>query len=163
MRFLHHRITVAFLMVGLSGGTVPAAAGAMYSAPFPSNMSLTRPAVPEPVQMSTPRITSLSRLVNQELAPASGPSSTNLCAELCVSAVTASQHVPAEQSRRVFAGSRPANVASGSARNSGFDWSAAGIGAGACLMLLGIGLAGTRTTANGRKRHPAEQHTIATR
>jgi hypothetical protein len=44
----------------------------------------------------------------------------------------------------------------------GFDWGDAGIGAGACAVLLGIGLAGTRTATRGRRRHPAEQRTIAT-
>jgi hypothetical protein len=44
----------------------------------------------------------------------------------------------------------------------GFNWGDAGIGAGACALLLGIGLAGTRAAAKGRKRHPAERRTIAT-
>jgi hypothetical protein len=43
-----------------------------------------------------------------------------------------------------------------------FNWGDAGIGAGACVVLLGIGLAGIRTAAKGRKRHPAEQREIAT-
>ena len=44
----------------------------------------------------------------------------------------------------------------------GFNWGDAGIGAGACVVLLGIGLAGVRTVTKGRKPHPTEQRTIAT-
>jgi hypothetical protein len=44
----------------------------------------------------------------------------------------------------------------------GFNWGDAGIGAGACAVLLGIGVVGTRTATKGRKRHPAEQRPLAT-
>jgi hypothetical protein len=44
----------------------------------------------------------------------------------------------------------------------GFSWGDAGIGAAGCAVLLGIGLAVTLTVTKGRKRHPAERHTIAT-
>jgi hypothetical protein len=44
----------------------------------------------------------------------------------------------------------------------GFDWGDAGIGAGAALVLLGIGLTATRAATNGRKRHTRERRAIVT-
>jgi hypothetical protein len=168
MRLLHDRITIALLTVGLSAGTMAPAASAMHSAPYPSNTSLPRPVSPEPSHTST-RIISLSRLVNLELTPASSPSSTNLCAELCTGAIASPRHGSVAQlppalrpHAAVLAEQRFVNAAPATARNSGFEWGAAGIGVGACLVLLAIGLARTRTATNGRRRRPAEQRTIAT-
>jgi len=59
-----------------------------------------------------------------------------------------------------FVSTQPTSVRDTS--GGGFNWGDAGIGAAACAVLLGIGLAGTRTVTKSRKRHPAEQHTIAT-
>ena len=42
-----------------------------------------------------------------------------------------------------------------------FDWGDAGIGAGAALVLLGIGLAGSRAATDSRKRHPRERRATA--
>lgn len=44
----------------------------------------------------------------------------------------------------------------------GFDWRDAAIGAGASLLLVGIGLAGTRAATSGRKRDIREQQATAT-
>ena len=44
--------------------------------------------------------------------------------------------------------------------NRGFDWRDAGIGAGATLVLLGVGLAGTRIATSTRKRRN-QQHRAA--
>jgi hypothetical protein len=49
------------------------------------------------------------------------------------------------------------------ASGDGFNWGDAGIGAGASVLLLGIGLAGTRIATKARNRPAGEQHTIATR
>ena len=46
--------------------------------------------------------------------------------------------------------------------HGGFDWGDAGIGAGAALVLLAIGLTGTRAATNSRKRHTREQRAIVT-
>ena len=44
----------------------------------------------------------------------------------------------------------------------GFDWRDAAIGAGASLLLVGIGLAGTRAATSSRKRDLREQQATAT-
>ena len=46
--------------------------------------------------------------------------------------------------------------------SGGFDWGDAGMGAGAALVLLGIGLTATRAATNSRRRHTREQRAIAT-
>jgi len=48
------------------------------------------------------------------------------------------------------------------ASHDGFDWGDAGIGAGAMLLLLGIGLAGTLVATNARRRDIREQRAVAT-
>jgi hypothetical protein len=48
------------------------------------------------------------------------------------------------------------------ARSGGFHWADAGIGAGASLILVGVGLAGMRAATNRRKRNPRQQRAIAT-
>ena len=48
------------------------------------------------------------------------------------------------------------------ASHGGFDWGDAGIGSGAALVLLGVGLTGTRATTNSRRRHTREQRAIVT-
>jgi hypothetical protein len=78
-------------------------------------------------------------------APASSPAS---CGDVC------SGHGYG------FVSTQPASVQVTS--GGGFNWGDAGIGAGACAVLLGIGVAGTRTVTNRRKRHHAGQRTIAT-
>jgi hypothetical protein len=47
------------------------------------------------------------------------------------------------------------------APDGSFDWGDAGIGAGAALVLVAIGLAGTRAATNSRKRHPRERRATA--
>jgi hypothetical protein len=47
-----------------------------------------------------------------------------------------------------------------SASNPGFDWDDAGIGAGATVLLLGVGLAGTRVATSTRKRRTRQERTI---
>ena len=47
------------------------------------------------------------------------------------------------------------------APDDSFDWRDAGIGAGAALVLVAIGLAGTRAATNSRKRHPRERRATA--
>jgi hypothetical protein len=59
-----------------------------------------------------------------------------------------------------FVSAGPTTVAVSS--DGGFHWRDAGLGAVACIVLLGIGLAGTVTVTKGRKRRLAEQRTIAT-
>ena len=59
-------------------------------------------------------------------------------------------------------GSVPATIVHVVAPDGSFNWGDAGIGAGASLVLLGIGLAGTRAVTNSRKRHTREQRAIAT-
>ncbi len=46
------------------------------------------------------------------------------------------------------------------ASNRGFDWGDAGIGAGATVLLLGAGLAGTRVATSTRKRRTRQERTI---
>lgn len=46
--------------------------------------------------------------------------------------------------------------------SSGFAWRDAGIGAGAALLLLAIGLTGARAATSSRKRHTRDQRAIAT-
>jgi hypothetical protein len=58
--------------------------------------------------------------------------------------------------------STPATIVRVVAPDGSFDWGDAGIGAGASLVLLGIGLAGTRAVTTSRKRHTREQRAIAT-
>jgi hypothetical protein len=58
------------------------------------------------------------------------------------------------------------NFATGAAQstsstNRGFDWGDAGIGAGASLLLLGIGLAGLRAATNRRTRRIREKRAMA--
>jgi hypothetical protein len=59
-------------------------------------------------------------------------------------------------------GSVPATIVHVVAPDGSFNWGDAGIGAGASLVLVGIGLAGTRAVTNSRKRHTREQRAIAT-
>ncbi len=47
-------------------------------------------------------------------------------------------------------------------QSGGFDWRDAGIGAGAALVLLGIGLTATRAATTSRRRHTREQRAIVT-
>jgi hypothetical protein len=46
------------------------------------------------------------------------------------------------------------------ASNRGFDWGDAGIGAAATVLLLGVGLAGTRVATSTRKRRTRQERTI---
>ena len=46
------------------------------------------------------------------------------------------------------------------ASNRGFDWGDAGIGAGTTVLLLGVGLAGTRVATSTRKRRTRQERTI---
>jgi hypothetical protein len=48
------------------------------------------------------------------------------------------------------------------AHSADFHWGDAGIGAGASLVLVGVGLAGMRAATNSRKRHTRQQRAIAT-
>jgi uncharacterized protein with LGFP repeats len=48
------------------------------------------------------------------------------------------------------------------AHSGGFHWADAGIGAGASLVLVGVGLAGMRAATNSRKRNTRHQRAIAT-
>ena len=56
----------------------------------------------------------------------------------------------------------PPRVVRVATHSSGFDWGDAGIGAGASLVLLAIGLAGARAATKSRKRHTREQRAIVT-
>jgi hypothetical protein len=46
--------------------------------------------------------------------------------------------------------------------NGGFEWGDAGIGAGAALVLVGLGLAATRAATLSHKRNPREQRAVPT-
>lgn len=46
-------------------------------------------------------------------------------------------------------------------RDPGFDWGDAAIGAGATLVLVAVGLAGTRAATNSRKRHTLDRRATA--
>jgi hypothetical protein len=59
-------------------------------------------------------------------------------------------------------GGAPATVVRVVAPDGSFNWGDAGIGAGASLMLLGIGLASMRAVTKSRERHTREQRAIAT-
>jgi hypothetical protein len=59
-------------------------------------------------------------------------------------------------------GTRATRVLRVIAPADGFDWRDAGIGAGASLLLVGIGLAGTRAAMSSRKRDIREQQATAT-
>jgi hypothetical protein len=60
---------------------------------------------------------------------------------------------------------RVSNAGTGAAHitasNGGFDWGDAGIGAGASLILLGIGLAGLRAATTNRTRRAREKRAMA--
>lgn len=60
---------------------------------------------------------------------------------------------------------RVSNAGTGAAHitasNRGFDWGDAGIGAGASLILLGIGLAGLRAATTSRTRRAREKRAMA--
>jgi hypothetical protein len=47
-------------------------------------------------------------------------------------------------------------------QSSGFDLGDAAIGAGASLVLLALGLAGTHVATSSRKRHTRDQRAIVT-
>jgi hypothetical protein len=55
----------------------------------------------------------------------------------------------------------PATIVRVVAPGGGFDWGDAAIGAGAALVLVGIGLAGTRAAPNSRRRHVRQQRATA--
>jgi hypothetical protein len=61
--------------------------------------------------------------------------------------------------------SRVSNTGTGAAHitasNRGFDWGDAGIGAGASLVLLGIGLAGLHAATTSRTRRTREERAMA--
>lgn len=59
-----------------------------------------------------------------------------------------------------FVSPQPPSV--GVVSGGGFNWGDAGIGAGVCAVLFGVGLVATRTVTKGRKRRPAERRSIAT-
>jgi hypothetical protein len=48
------------------------------------------------------------------------------------------------------------------AHSDGFHWADAGIGAGASLLLVGVGLAGMRAATNSRRRNTRQHRAIAT-
>ena len=56
----------------------------------------------------------------------------------------------------------PPRVVRVATHTSGFDWGDAGIGAGASLLLLAIGLTGARAATTSRKRQTREQRAIVT-
>ena len=59
-------------------------------------------------------------------------------------------------------GGAPATIVHVVAPDGSFNWADAGIGAGASLVLLGIGLAGTHAVTKSRERHTREHRAIAT-
>jgi hypothetical protein len=59
-------------------------------------------------------------------------------------------------------GSTPPTVGRTVAHSAGFHWADAGIGAGASLLLVCVGLAGMRAATNSRQRHLRHQRAIAT-
>jgi hypothetical protein len=60
------------------------------------------------------------------------------------------------------AGTLATRVARVGAPAGGFDWRDAEIGAGASLLLVGIGLAGARAVTSSRKQHTREPRATAT-
>jgi hypothetical protein len=58
------------------------------------------------------------------------------------------------------AGSPSRTIVHITASNREFDWGDAGIGAGAAVLLLGVGLAGTRVATSTRKRRTRQERTI---
>ena len=88
------------------------------------------------------------------LSPADRPTST-------AADTTATYLICTPRARSCQSASKPVASAANPQRG-GFDWGDAGVGAGASLVLLAIGLAATRTATKARKLHPAEQRTIAT-
>ena len=58
-------------------------------------------------------------------------------------------------------GSVPATTVRVVTRDGSFDWADAGIGAGASLVLFGVGLAGVRAATNSRDRHTRQKRAIA--
>ena len=58
------------------------------------------------------------------------------------------------------AGSQSRTTMNVTASNGGFDWGDAGIGAGATVLLLGVGFAGTRVATSTRKRRTRQESTM---
>ncbi|HKR99682.1 MAG TPA: hypothetical protein VJU79_09220 [Candidatus Dormibacteraeota bacterium] len=57
---------------------------------------------------------------------------------------------------------RPPSVVRVVTHDGGFDWGDAGIGAGATVILLGIGFAGASAATSHRRRHLGEQRAVVT-
>jgi hypothetical protein len=106
-----------------------------------ANLAPSASADPPPLARAEAAIAAAQSRANQASTPAP-------CGDVC-----SSHGYP-------FVSAQPASVLVTS--GGGFNWGDAGIGAASCFVLLGIALAGTHTLTKDRKRHLAEQRTIAT-
>jgi hypothetical protein len=147
IRNYHRTATVVALTLALTAGAAAAASAT-------SNLGFSEP--------SGPQITSQARLVNLEPSRPNTLASTSLCSETCsgggyrsVNTAATDQTYTGPRSEVVSGGGYktdtvPATVVRVVAAHSSFDWGDAGIGAGAAVALIGIGLAGTRAATNSR-------------
>jgi hypothetical protein len=121
-------------------------------------------------QPSNPQITSLSILINDEPGYTGAPASTNLCAEICPGAYagrpTSRTVEPNPHQQTINHSSTvvtpvagtPAAIGRITVSNGGFDWAAAGIGAGGMLALALLGLGGALTLMRRRNHRIRDQH-----
>lgn len=89
---------------------------------------------------------------------------TALAVTICLAPVATADPPPLAQAEAAIAAThaeRPATILRVVAPNDSFNWTDAGIGAGAVLVLAAFGLAGARGVRS-RKRHGREQRAIAT-
>lgn len=163
----HHTTAAIAITVALTVGVAPIAAAdpaplARAEATIAANQTQARTAIrPNPDDQTMTTV-----ITNP------GP-----CSEVC-SAGPASRGLvsqpsqPPRYSSRALLDSGPAVRAGSTAgsspsvvrvvtHNGGFDWGDAGIGAGATLILLGIGFACARAATHGRRRHLRQQRAAA--
>jgi len=164
----HHTTAAVAITVALTLGLAPIAAAdpaslARAEAAIAANQSQASTAVrPNPDEQTTTGATT-------PLGPCSevcsgGPASHGLVSE---PSSAPRYSIPALLNsgpviRAYSTAGNPPRVVRVITHHGGFDWGDAAIGAGATLILLGIGFAGTRAATNGRRGQTREQRAIVT-
>jgi len=160
----HHTTAVVAITVALTAGLAPIAAAdpaplARAEATVAANQSQARTAV---------------RSNHDEQTTTRAATDPGPCSEVCsgrpdsyglVSRPSSAPRssIPALlDSRAHLTAGSPPTVVRVVTRDGGFDCGDAGIGAGAALILLAIGFAGTRAATNGRRRYHREERGMVT-
>jgi hypothetical protein len=168
----HHTTAAVAITVALAGGIAPIAAAdpaplARAEAPIAANQSQARTAVrPNPDEQTQQALGALPPILRRaqasELAVLDRSQARE--ADALSYSVPATARYSTAELNAYAKGVHPVAVSAPKVGtpSDGFDWGDAGIGAGATLIVLGIGFAGTRAATNGRRRQLREERAVVT-